>query len=432
MNEMNWTKKKQYILSSLLLLTLIVIGIYSLFFIDFKALSETIEQLPFFLKMFAMMGLMILQIVIAFLPGEPLELASGYLCGSFFYYCKSKTALIAEIDLSLSVNRMLMKYVLIHTVIIIALIILGGFGIFLSNVYMFILFFWLKDKVKIIQQDYHKLLIATKELGNGNFEAEINDDLGVFNSLKDEFNHIKAGFETAVKEEIKSQNMKTELISNVSHDLITPLTCIKNYIILLQNEALEEKQRKEYLENLNQYTNRLTTLIEDLFEVSKVNSGNVSLNSTMLNIIALLDQSCAESSDIMNSKNLTLVKQYDNNEYMVYLDGDKTYRIFENLLSNIGKYAMGNSRVYLEVKEENNKVKLVFKNISEMPMNFTGEEISERFVRGDSSRHESGSGLGLAIAKSFTEVQGGDFMITVDGDLFKVTIAFDLFQSNSN
>lgn len=388
MNEMNWTKKKQYILSSLLLLTLIVIGIYSLFFIDFKALTETIEQLPFFLKMFAMMGLMILQIVIAFLPGEPLELASGYLCGSFFYYCKSKTALIAEIDLSLSVNRMLMKYVLIHTVIIIALIILGGFGIFLSNVYMFILFFWLKDKVKIIQQDYHKLLIATKELGNGNFEAEINDDLGVFNSLKDEFNHIKAGFETAVKEEIKSQNMKTELISNVSHDLITPLTCIKNYIILLQNEALEEKQRKEYLENLNQYTNRLTTLIEDLFEVSKVNSGNVSLNSTMLNIIALLDQSCAESSDIMNSKNLTLVKQYDNNEYMVYLDGDKTYRIFENLLSNIGKYAMGNSRVYLEVKEENNKVKLVFKNISEMPMNFTGEEISERFVRGDSSRHK--------------------------------------------
>lgn len=226
--------------------------------------------------------------------------------------------------------------------------------------------------------------------------------------------------------------MKTELISNVSHDLKTPLTCIKNYIILLQNETLEEKQRKEYLENLNQYTNRLTTLIEDLFEVSKVNSGNVSLNSTMLNIIALLDQSCAESSDIMNSKNLTLMKQYDNNEYMVYLDGDKTYRIFENLLSNIGKYAMGNSRVYLEVKKENNKVKLTFKNISEMPMNFTGEEISERFVRGDSSRHESGSGLGLAIAKSFTEVQGGDFMITVDGDLFKVTITFDLFQSNSN
>ena len=361
-----------------------------------------------------MMELMILQIVIAFLPGEPLELASGYLCGSLFYYCKSKMALIAEIDLSLSVNRMLMKYILIHTVIIIALIILGGFGIFLSIVYMFILFFWLKDKVKIIQQDYHKLLIATKELGNGNFEAEINDDLGVFNSLKDEFNHIKAGFETAVKEEIKSQNMKTELISNVSHDLKTPLTCIKNYIILLQNEALEEKQRKEYLENLNQYTNRLTTLIEDLFEVSKVNSGNVSLNSTMLNIIALLDQSCAESSDIMNSKNLTLMKQYDNNEYMVYLDGDKTYRIFENLLSNIGKYAMGNSRVYLEVKEQ------------------IKEEISERFVRGDSSRHESGSGLGLAIAKSFTEVQGGDFMITVDGDLFKVTIAFDLFQSNSN
>lgn len=275
-----------------------------------------------------------------------------------------------------------------------------------------------------IQKDYNRLLKAAQELGKGNFDMEIEADLGVFNQLEIEFNNIKDGFKKAVEEEIKSQNMKNELISNVSHDLKTPLTCIKNYIVLLQDDLLTEKTRHEYLNNLNLYVNRLTTLIEDFFEISKINSGNIQLNLMNLNIIALLEQTYTESKEILEAKNLILIRKYESTDIKLKLDGDKTYRIFENLFTNIAKYAMINSRVYLEVKDDINKIVVEFKNISATQMNFTADEIVERFVRGDKSRHETGSGLGLAIAKSFTEVQGGEFKIDIDGDLFKTIICF--------
>ena len=153
-------------------------------------------------------------------------------------------------------------------------------------VYLISTFFWLENKGMKIQKDYNRLLKAAQELGKGNFDMEIEADLGVFNQLEIEFNNIKDGFKKAVEEEIKSQNMKNELISNVSHDLKTPLTCIKNYIVLLQHDLLTEKTRHEYLNNLNLYVNRLTTLIEDFFEISKINSGNIQLNLMNLNIIA--------------------------------------------------------------------------------------------------------------------------------------------------
>ena len=272
--------------------------------------------------------------------------------------------------------------------------------------------------------DYMRLLQITNDLGQGHFESEINDDLGLFNSLKRELNQIKIGFEKAVQEETKSQNLKSELISNVSHDLKTPITCIKNYVYLLKDGNLEEEKRNEYFHNLELYTNRLTSLIEDLFEVSKVNSGNIQLNLMNLNIVDLLEQTLAESEDILNSKNLTIIKNDVEQDIQLYLDGDKTYRIFENLLTNIGKYALPNSRVYIDLLERKQDVCIEFKNISETQMNFTAEEIVERFVRGDKSRHETGSGIGLAIAKSFTEVQNGTFDIQIDGDLFKVTVCF--------
>ena len=275
-----------------------------------------------------------------------------------------------------------------------------------------------------IQNDYNQLLDATHQLGQDNFQVDIDSDLGIFNSLKDEFNNIKVGFKKAVEEETKSQNMKNELISNVSHDLKTPLTCIKNYIVLLQDDTLSSNTRQEYINSLNQYVNRLTSLIEDLFEVSKANSGNIKLNLINLNIVALLEQTYTENKEVLESKNLTTIKNYANNEIKLNLDGDKTYRIFENLFTNISKYAMANSRVYLEIKETDDEVIIEFKNISATQMNFSAEEIVERFVRGDKSRHEAGSGLGLAIAKSFTEIQNGKFEIEIDGDLFKVIITF--------
>ncbi len=344
--------------------------------------------------------------------------------GSLIRYCKQKLDVIAEIDLSQPINKKIMKYVLINAVVVAIMVTCWGFGYILVIIYSFVLFFEIKKQVHRIQEDYNQLLHSAIELSKGHFNEEIKSDLGVFNTLKTEFNNIKKGFEKAVQEETKSQNMKTELISNVSHDLKTPLTCIKNYIVLLQDENLTEEERQDYLENLNHYSDRLATLIEDLFEVSKVNSGNIQINPVELNIVALLEQACAENSEALESKSLKVIKQYQSEEVILYLDGDKTYRIFENLLTNIGKYAMSNSRVYLNLDETDDEVIIQFKNMSEVEMNFTASEIIERFVRGDKSRHEAGSGLGLAIAKSFTEIQNGRFNIDIDGDLFKVTIVF--------
>jgi len=350
------------------------------------------------------------------------------LVGTFFRYCKRQLDLISEIDLSSSINKTIMKYILINGAIVMVMITFWGFGYILVVVYSLFVFFYVKNKISKIQDDYNLLLNSTKELGKGHFDEEIQSDLGVFNSLKIEFNNIKNGFEKAVEEETKSQNMKTELISNVSHDLKTPLTCIKNYIVLLQDDNLTLEERHDYLLNLSQYSSRLQTLIEDLFEVSKANSGNIQINPVELNIVALLEQAYAENEEALHFKDLTVLKKFAQDEIILSLDGDKTYRIFENLFTNISKYAMPHSRVYLELKEDEHKVIIEFKNVSEVQMDFDGDEIAERFVRGDKSRHESGSGLGLAIAKSFTEVQGGHFNIDVDCDLFKVKIEF--FKNN--
>lgn len=354
-------------------------------------------------------------------------LKENTLVSNLFFYLKNKLDMVMKIDLSILMNRIIMKYVIINSIIIFVMLIFLNNYIFII-IYTFLIFFWLKNKGIRIQKDYNHLLKGAKELGKGNFETEIDTDLGVFNCLKVEFNNIKDGFEKAVEEEIKSQNMKNELISNVSHDLKTPLTCIKNYIVLLQDDTLTKKTRHEYLDNLNLYVNRLTTLIEDLFEISKINSGNIQLNLMSLNIIALLEQTFAESKEILENKNLIVIKKYESNDIKLMLDGDKTYRIFENLFTNIAKYALFNSRVYLEVKNYPDEVIIEFKNISATQMNFTADEITERFVRGDKSRHETGSGLGLAIAKSFTEIQGGKFRIDIDGDLFKTIIYFKKYK----
>ena len=222
--------------------------------------------------------------------------------------------------------------------------------------------------------------------------------------------------------------MKTELISNVSHDLKTPLTCIKNYAALLDDDALSSEKRHEYQEKLKKYANRLKTLIDDLLEISKVESGNLKLEPANLNIIDLLDQVYMQSEEALNAKNITVIRHYADKKLILCLDSNKTYRIFENLFTNISKYAMPNSRAYVSVKEENGRVKIEMNNVSEQPMDFTSSEIMERFVRGDKSRSQQGSGLGLAIARSFTQAQGGTFELKIDCDLFKVRIEFEKEQ----
>lgn len=346
------------------------------------------------------------------------------LTGDFCRWLKKQFDKLSEIDLSSNLDKTVAKYVLINTGIMVMISLFWGFGIFLAVIYGFAVFFYAKEKLRKYRTDYEVLLKATHELAEGNFDGEIHEDVGIFNGLRDEFKNIKTGFEKAVREEMKSQNMKTELISNVSHDLKTPLTGIKNYVELLSADDVDQTTRKAYLKTLDHYTERLSDLIEDLFEVSKVNSGNIQLHIVELNVVALVEQAQAETEDILQEKKLTVIVDTQNSSVLLNLDGDKTYRIFENLFTNIGKYALPNTRVYVNIVETKESVEVIFKNISEAQMNFTSEEIVERFVRGDKSRHEKGSGIGLAIVKSFTEIQNGEFHIEIDGDLFKAVVRF--------
>lgn len=361
----------------------------------------------------------------------------------FKNYCKENTCLgwiitnsqiilnkIVDFDFNDNINRSVLKIVLFNFVIISIISVFFVFGIFFSLVYSFIIFILLKKKFEDIQNDYQVLLNATRQLSNGNFGVKINEDVGVFNPLKDEFTHIKDGFEKAVNEEVKSQKMKTELISNVSHDLKTPLTSIITYIDLLKNDQLIDEDRKKYIEILERNSLRLKNLIDDLFEVSKVNSGNVHLDLVDVDIVSLIKQAQLESQDKLDEKNLDVRMNCSEEKIICYLDSSKTYRIFENLFINISKYALANTRVYIDLIQIDHQIQITFKNISEAEMTFNENEIVERFVQGDKSRNTSGSGLGLAIIKSFTELQKGQFKVEVDGDLFKSILTFNIKETS--
>ena len=355
----------------------------------------------------------------------------------FKNYCKENTCLgwiiknskkilnkIVDFDFNDNINRSVLKIVLFNFVIISVISVFFVFGIFFSLVYSIIIFILLKKKFEDIQNDYQVLLNATRQLSNGNFDVQINENVGIFNPLKDEFAHIKTGFEKAVNEEVKSQKMKTELISNVSHDLKTPLTSIITYIDLLKNDQLQDEEKQKYIQILERNSLRLKNLIDDLFEVSKANSGNVQLDLVDVDIVSLIKQAQLECQDKLDEKQLDIRMTSNQEKVICHLDSSKTYRIFENLFMNISKYALENTRVYIDIIEDNAQVQIIFKNISEAEMKFNENEIVERFVQGDKSRNTSGSGLGLAIVKSFTELQGGNLRIEIDGDLFKSIIIF--------
>ena len=297
------------------------------------------------------------------------------------------------------------------------------FTCFISLICAIIIMLISKKLLSKVSNDYQILLQSAHHLSQGEFNDKINQDLGLFNSLKDELNCINDGFKDAVSKEVASQKMKTELISNVSHDLKTPLTSIISYIDLLKNEDLSKEQQDEYIDILDRNTKRLKTLIEDLFEVSKVNSGNIQLNPIDLDIHALLQQVLFEYQEQFEHHHLNLKNDYENKKIICHLDSEKTYRVLENLCQNICKYALEHTRVYLQIVETNQQVIVVFKNISAHEIS-NSDDLTERFVQGDTSRKSEGSGLGLAICKSFVEVQGGTFEVNVDGDLFKTTIIF--------
>ena len=331
---------------------------------------------------------------------------------------------LLHIDLRDNASRVLLKLVLINFIILGFISLLWYWGLAALIVYSVILFLLLRKYVRKIQDQYQLLLQATNELAQGNLNGTIPEDLGVFEPFREEIDKIRTGFSKAVDEEVKSTRMKTDLITNVSHDLKTPLTAIITYVDLLKDADLPKEDQKKYIQILDQKANRLKLLIEDLFEISKATSKTVQLNIADVDIVSLLRQVSLELQDKIDATDLIFRWQLPEEKVILPLDPQRTYRIFENLLVNITKYAMPHTRVYITMEDTENHVKISMKNISATELDFNPNEITERFVRGDASRNTEGSGLGLAIAKSFTELQGGRLEVFTDADLFTVEITF--------
>ena len=336
-----------------------------------------------------------------------------------------KRAMDTLLDLKLSDvnNRMILKVVGLNFVILAVITCFWYYGLILLVIYSAVLFYFLRGYFRDIREKYDRLNIAAAAIANGDLKTEILADTGLFEPVAESLQKIQEGFGKAVEEEVKSQRMKTELITNVSHDLKTPLTAIITYVDLLKKEEDPGKQ-KEYVEVLEKKSQRLKVLIEDLFEISKAGSGNVKLELMDVDVVNLFKQVKLELEDKIKKADLDFRCSYPEEKLTVRLDSQKTYRIFENLLVNIVKYAMPHTRVFIEILREDDQAVIRMKNISEQELNIQGQELTERFVRGDAARNTEGAGLGLAIVKSFVELQGGEFGIEIDGDLFKTQVRF--------
>ena len=241
-------------------------------------------------------------------------------------------------------------------------------------------------------------------------------------------NNISAGMQNAVDEKMKSERMRTELITNVSHDIKTPLTSIINYVDLIKKEQPEDEKIKEYVAVLDRQSSRLKKLIEDLVEASKASSGSLKVELSECDAGVLLSQTVGEFDERLKKAELTPVLTVPDTSVKIMADGRHLWRVLENLTGNMCKYSLPGTRVYMDLTVRNGKAVITFKNISKYPLNISGDELMERFVRGDTSRNTEGSGLGLSIARSLTELQGGDMKIDIDGDLFKATLKFDLIN----
>lgn len=246
-----------------------------------------------------------------------------------------------------------------------------------------------------------------------------------FREHGENLNSIGRGMAIAVNERMKSERFKTELITNVSHDLKTPLTSIVTYIDLLQKEDIQDEKAKEYIDTIARQSKKLKKLTEDLIDASKASSGALNVNMERVNISELLRQSSAEYGERMEAVNITPVVNMPEEDIYVRADGRLLWRVVENLLQNICRHGMPGTRAYLEARTENGRAVVSFKNISQQQLNIPVEELLERFVQGDESRSRGGSGMGLSIAESLTELMKGKLKLSLDGDLFKVELWFD-------
>jgi signal transduction histidine kinase len=267
-----------------------------------------------------------------------------------------------------------------------------------------------------------------KDIAEGKLTEPISTDKMYFDFKTDieRLNSINEGVQIAVADQMRSERMKTELITNVSHDIKTPLTSIINYVDLLSKEMgkdePDDEKTKEYLEVLGRQSNRLKKLIQDLIDASKATTGNIEMDIDKVNVSMLINQALGEFEDKLNNASLTVVKHGLDESAFAQADGRYLWRVFDNLLINICKYSQEKTRVYLDVEAADDVVNISFKNISKEELNVSPEELMERFTRGDSSRNTEGSGLGLSIASSLVNMMGGSMKIDIDGDLFKVNV----------
>lgn len=262
--------------------------------------------------------------------------------------------------------------------------------------------------------------------GNTSYQMELDDMYGKERKIAENINLVGTGLERAIQEQFKSERLKADLITNVSHDIKTPLTSIINYVDLIKREKIPNERLKEYVSVLEQKAHRLKTLTEDLVEASKASSGNLKMDMMKLDLVEMIWQTNGEFEEKYMERHLELIASLPESRMMIEADGRHLWRVLENLYNNAFKYAMEGSRVYTEVVSEDGMAYFIIKNVSSNPLNVTPDELTERFVRGDVSRTTEGSGLGLSIAQSLTKLQGGTFEILIDGDLFKARVGFPL------
>lgn len=299
---------------------------------------------------------------------------------------------------------------------------LVGAGVYIA-IHVFSLLFVLK-KISPI----HNITAGAQRIRAGELNFRIaSTGEPVTDALIDHINGIAQGLKGSVENEVKAERLKAELVTNVSHDLKTPLTSIITYVDLLKVEGLCSENAPRYLEVLDQKSQRLKSLTEDLFEAAKASSGNLAYSLQRIDITDLIAQGLGELSDRIDASGLEFKVVAPTERILALGDGRLLWRVMENLLSNVFKYALPGSRVYIQAEYQDNWVNITMKNISAFELNIQPDELMERFTRGDESRHSEGSGLGLSIARSLTELQGGRFSIAIDGDLFKVTVAMPKF-----
>lgn len=327
-----------------------------------------------------------------------------------------------------STYQPVLEYLLICICYLVIIIFFDGFGYvsYASEIYVIIV--WIYTMVLLNELNFRtQIYEITKQvemMRKGNMNVSIKCTNSELEELEENINHLKQGMEKAINESIKAERLKTDLITNVSHDLKTPLTSIINYTDLLKKEKIENENAKKYIDILEKKSKKLKILTEDLIEVSKISSGNETVALEKIDFKELVLQANGEFAEKFEEKNLEVISNLPKEAVIVDLDGKKIWRVLENLYQNVYKYSLENTRVYVDLIV-NDHIVFTIKNISKEKLNIPPDELMERFIRGDSSRHTGGNGLGLSIAKDLSKLNGGTLSIQIDGDLFVAKIKLD-------